>query len=343
MMWRSGVAVLLIVLLVVLVGDLWFRDTVVTDVADPQSTTAYRHNRNDASYAKAAPATHMVASVASVAMDRPRDAAVETYRLEAGSGHVADMVATRARSDVFGGDLDQLDLTRLPRAFADGDEDWRGAAADKSRAVQDVTAPSAAAVVDGKKVKPIAKPSLPSEEHVERTQPAIIPPPRPAQGSAGAIADTQRKLIALGYDIGAADGRLGHRTEAAVRDFEKTMQMDPRGRIDEPLQSRLDAEVMRRAQAQHDMDAMTPPPPPHPEPQQRRSVLASMMGGFQRLVGRDFDSSRRPDEIATYCRGNAETWIYDFGREAFVYCGNVIASGVGGYTSGKTTESAASR
>jgi hypothetical protein len=94
---------------------------------------------------------------------------------------------------------------------------------------------------------------------------------------------------------------------------------------------------------QHELEAMIPAPPRHPEPQQRRSVFASMMGGFQRLVGRDFDSSRRPDELATYCRGNAETWIYDFGREAFVYCGNVIASSVSGYTLGKTAESAASR
>lgn len=342
MMWRSGVAVLLILLLVVLVADLWFRDPVATGVAEQQNPTAHRHSRDEASYAKTATATQMVASAAAIAVDQPRGAAIETYGLEAGTGRVTERAATPARNDASGGDLDQLDLTRLPRAFAEGDEDLRGAPGDNFPAIQDVTAP-AAGFGDGKKIKPVARPSLPSEEHVERGQPAVTPPPRPAQGSAAAIADAQRKLIALGYDIGPADGRLGRRTEAAVRDFEKTMQLDPRGGIDERLQSHLDAEVMRRAQARHDADAISSAPPPHPEPQQRRSVFASMMGGFQRLVGRDFDSSRRPDELATYCRGNAETWIYDFGREAFVYCGNVIASGVGGYASGKAAESADSR
>ena len=103
------------------------------------------------------------------------------------------------------------------------------------------------------------------------------------------------------------------------------------------LMAHLDAEVGRRAQLrQQELEAMAPPP--RKQEENRRGIFVSMMGGLQRLVGRDFDSSRRPDELAAYCRINAETWIYDFGREAFVYCGNVIASGVGRYASMKTSE-----
>jgi hypothetical protein len=53
-----------------------------------------------------------------------------------------------------------------------------------------------------------------------------------------------------------------------------------------------------------------------------------VLGGFQRLLGRDFDGVRRPGELAAYCRANSDTWIYDFGREASVYCGNVVAGQV---------------
>ena len=61
------------------------------------------------------------------------------------------------------------------------------------------------------------------------------------------------------------------------------------------------------------------------EERKKRDVFGSIFGGFQRLLGRDFDSVHRPGELAAYCHTNADTWIYDFGREAFLYCGNVIA------------------
>jgi hypothetical protein len=69
-------------------------------------------------------------------------------------------------------------------------------------------------------------------------------------------------------------------------------------------------------------------PPPTAATPSERGIVGSVLGGLQRLLGRDFNSVDRPAELAAYCHGNAETWIYDFGREAFVYCGNVNAGQV---------------
>ena len=73
---------------------------------------------------------------------------------------------------------------------------------------------------------------------------------------------------------------------------------------------------------------MAPAPAAKADSQQERGVFGTVLGGFQRIMGRDFNSVQRPGEITAYCRGNVDTWIYDFGREAFVYCGNVITGAV---------------
>lgn len=153
--------------------------------------------------------------------------------------------------------------------------------------------------------------------------------------------EAQRQLAALGYDPGPADGRTGRRTDTAVRNFQRDTRNPVTGRIDAQLLAHLETERRMRAHLrQQELEAMSPAPPPKTEkPKQERGVFGAVLGGVQRLMGRDFDSIRRPDELTAYCRGNADTWIYDFGREAFVYCGNVLA----GQTTAIEAETAAGR
>jgi hypothetical protein len=166
------------------------------------------------------------------------------------------------------------------------------------------------------------------EAHVSSGTARINQEPKPSSPSkvtARQIAEVQSRLAALGYDPGPTDGRIGRQTGAAVRKFERDARMPLSGRIDDRLLAMLSQEASARAQLrQKELQAITASLP-KAEQSEERGIFGSLLGGFQRLLGRDFDSIRRPDEMAAYCRANASNWIYDFGREAFVYCGNVIA------------------
>jgi peptidoglycan hydrolase-like protein with peptidoglycan-binding domain len=246
------------------------------------------------------------------------------------------------------GDLDRLDLTRLPRApSAAEDGQWRDAAGKEGETEPTPSEPLQPEALTGGHVVPVARPKR-SEEmaRTERGQqprgslPEKAPTPRPAIATSDQIAAAQRKLIALDYDVGQADGRSGPRTETAVREFQTMQRLDGDGRIDDRLLAQLDAELRHREARRQQELAATAPPPRKSELTHRRGMFGSMMGGLQRLIGREFDSFRRPGEIAAYCRASPDNWIYDFGREAFVYCGNVNASGVTAIASGRPAEAA---
>ncbi|MBK8175360.1 MAG: peptidoglycan-binding protein [Rhodospirillales bacterium] len=150
-------------------------------------------------------------------------------------------------------------------------------------------------------------------------------PPRP-NVQPRLIAAAQRRLASLGYDPGPVDGRLGRQTYAAIREFQRDSHLPDNGVINAALLARLEAvENVHVQLRQQELEAMDPAPKDASEPARARDLFGSLLGGFQRLLGKDFDSVKRPDEVRSYCRTNAATWIYDFGREAFVYCGNVIA------------------
>lgn len=144
-------------------------------------------------------------------------------------------------------------------------------------------------------------------------------------GTKHRIAEAQRRLAALGYDPGPIDGRPGLRTRGAVREFERDLRMHISGRIDDRLLARLEAEIRSRTQRGRQEPTQVAVPRPAAAPPAERGIVGSVLGGLQRLLGRDINSFDRPAELAAYCHANAETWIYDFGREAFVYCGNVNA------------------
>jgi Putative peptidoglycan binding domain len=165
-------------------------------------------------------------------------------------------------------------------------------------------------------------------------------PSFPNKVTARQIAEVQSRLAALGYDPGLADGRIGRQTGAAVRKFERDARMPVSGRIDDRLLAMLSREASARAQLrQKELQVMTASLP-KAEQSEERGIFGSLLGGFQRLLGRDFDSIRRPDEMAAYCRANASNWIYDFGREAFVYCGNVIAGQLSDHAAGPSSDGA---
>jgi len=55
------------------------------------------------------------------------------------------------------------------------------------------------------------------------------------------VRDVQKRLAALGYRIGATDGRLGEETIKGIRDFEADKGMVPRGRVSAEIIQRLEA------------------------------------------------------------------------------------------------------
>jgi hypothetical protein len=342
MFWRFGVAGLLLGLLSASVADLWLREPEIAAVREESSALVLPRSRTDTSFVAGLPAGPLVANIAPAAMDRASDvAATGMLRITARATDPQEFDP----ADLWNvGELDRLDLTRLPRAPSSAEDGQRADAAGKE--AETGAAPSEQSQPEATRghVMPVARPKRSAEmARIERGQqqggalPEKAPAPRPTLVSAEQIAAAQRKLMALGFDVGQADGRPGPRTEAAVRGFQSNQRLEVNGRIDDRLLVQLDVELRHReARRQQELA----PPPRKSEPPQPRGMFGSMMGGLQRLMGREFNSVRRPNEIAAYCRASPDNWIYDFGREAFVFCGNVNASGVTAVASGKPAEAA---
>jgi Putative peptidoglycan binding domain len=142
--------------------------------------------------------------------------------------------------------------------------------------------------------------------------------------SSARVATAQRLLARLGYSPGAADGVLGERTRRAIQDYRRRT-----GAVsDDLLSDALIAELRRDA---HRVGARESQPrriaPQSPRDTDRApGWVASVAGGFQRLLGHEFDSKKQPGRIREYCRANKETWIFDEGRRAFAYCGHLAAA-----------------
>jgi peptidoglycan hydrolase-like protein with peptidoglycan-binding domain len=88
--------------------------------------------------------------------------------------------------------------------------------------------------------------------------PRLLPPPRPegaaVQARAKLVLDVQSELTRLGYYDGAVDGRLGPRTDQAIRDFERAHGLRISGEPNEPLLGRI-----RRAPLKSDITGAIPP------------------------------------------------------------------------------------
>jgi hypothetical protein len=308
-MWRFAVSAALLMLLVVLVAEMLFGTSQAPG-------TVGRHAPPPSWYA-----------VERDALVAGRSSAIDVGRLAAPAGDLTSGPFTEPGYDgpQLGADDQFPELGHLPRqALPGSDELWP----------------------DG---FPLAAPSHPAPNAAKaRTdvidrEPLLPDPltPDTKQAPRFEVIEAQRQLAALGYSPGPADGRPGRRTESAVRAFQQHTRQPVTGRIDADLLAHLETESRMRAHLrQQELEAMSPAPPQKAEKQKRdRGVFGSVLGGVQRLMGQDFDSMRRPDELSAYCRSNADTWIYDFGREAFVYCGNVLA----GQTAAAGAETAGGR
>ncbi len=137
------------------------------------------------------------------------------------------------------------------------------------------------------------------------------------------IAEVQRLLTRLGYQIGDIDGVFGKRTELAIRSFQQRRGTGVDGRISDTLITQLRRAAIRNQRAetaQAGQSGYTVP---------RRSENAgwftSMVAGYQRLVGHNFNSISRPRELQSYCRRQTDTWVFDEGSGGLRHCAQVNA------------------
>ena len=136
------------------------------------------------------------------------------------------------------------------------------------------------------------------------------------------VAGVQRYLARLGYAPGAADGILGESTRRALADYRRRT-----GSADGPISMTLIARLRRDADRASAREPRLKRIATRPSGGYERAPgwVASIAGGFQRLLGHEFDSEKQPGRIREYCRVNHDTWIFDEGRGAFAYCGYVAA------------------
>lgn len=328
-MWRSGVAISFVLGLVVLVAELWLDDTAPVRANWRTATTM---SGTGAGLSATSDPPVVTAFEAAPLQEQPRLPPAPAPSSDPGGFTALD------GADEAAGGIPEAPLSLQPPEPV---ENGAVSAVPSAPAQDRPMLATKEAVRPADRSFPAAEPRPPAGPYSDLGP----PPPRPAQvpPTTKMIAEVQHRLMALGYDLGGADGRMGYRTEAAVRDFQKSIGLRPDGRIDERLLAELDAAANARAQARQLQAPRSTPGSAAPAAEQKRGVLGSVLGGFQRLIGQDLDSVRRPAELAAYCRSNADTWIYDFGREAFVYCGNVNAESLSSAQKAGAGETASGR
>lgn len=78
---------------------------------------------------------------------------------------------------------------------------------------------------------------MPSSASTAPTGPGqSAPASRPGTMS---LLDAQRKLASLGYDVGKPDGKMGAKTQAALRSFQSSRGLTPTGQLDTATQAEL--------------------------------------------------------------------------------------------------------
>jgi hypothetical protein len=163
------------------------------------------------------------------------------------------------------------------------------------------------------------------------------PPPRPARKASAGVAaspppvpgtrvrNAQYLLAHLGYDPGPADGLAGPKTQAAVRAYRKDKGEPADGGITAALVSTLDADVVaEQSRRLAETEAQQAPAASLRQPRERNDVWVNLLGGVQKLLGLEFDSTKDLGKMRVYCAKNTENWIYDFGTERFVLCRDLV-------------------
>lgn len=143
--------------------------------------------------------------------------------------------------------------------------------------------------------------------------------PAPAE-----IAEAQRLLTRLGYEIGDIDGVFGKRTELAIRSFRQRRGISVNGRISGALIAQLRRAAIRNQRAETALARQ--PGYTVARRSENAGWFTSMVAGYQRLVGHDFNSISRPRELQSYCRRQTDTWVFDEGSGGLRHCAQVNAS-----------------
>jgi peptidoglycan hydrolase-like protein with peptidoglycan-binding domain len=63
------------------------------------------------------------------------------------------------------------------------------------------------------------------------------------------IANAQAALLELGYDVGKVDGKLGSKTKAAIKAFQKAQHLSVNGKINQELLEQLKIAIERKSPA----------------------------------------------------------------------------------------------
>jgi hypothetical protein len=63
------------------------------------------------------------------------------------------------------------------------------------------------------------------------------------------IANAQAALLELGYDVGKIDGKLGSKTKAAIKAFQKAQHLSVDGKINQELLDQLKIAIERKSPA----------------------------------------------------------------------------------------------
>lgn len=71
----------------------------------------------------------------------------------------------------------------------------------------------------------------------------VQPAPQPHMTDRATVVELQRRLTRLGYDPGPADGRIGPKTRAAIRDYQKNSGLRADGQVTATLMQRIRAET----------------------------------------------------------------------------------------------------
>ncbi|MFD1099998.1 lytic murein transglycosylase [Shewanella litorisediminis] len=80
-------------------------------------------------------------------------------------------------------------------------------------------------------------------DRINGAKPLKVAPPDQPRRTRDGLKAMQQKLIELGYDIGAADGIIGSKTAAAIRDFQKRNKLVPDGFADDATLNALGLDV----------------------------------------------------------------------------------------------------
>jgi hypothetical protein len=139
------------------------------------------------------------------------------------------------------------------------------------------------------------------------------------------VKTAQTLLARLGYDPGPADGLLGSKTQAAVGAYQKDKGEPATGKISEDLLAKLNTDVVAqetRRLAEIEQRRETDAVPTRRA--ENRDAWANLLGGVQKFLGHEFDSTVAPEKIRAYCRKNGDNWIYDFGTDRFVLCRDIV-------------------